>query len=649
MDETPRAQRPPDDGGEPDCSPTLPAGPGEDGPLSRFTALRAGSLFAGRYEIRARLGGGGAGEVYAALDRVAGQPVALKVLFPRGDEGPQPLARLQRELRIARRSRHDGIVRVHDIGESDGLLYLVMDLLEGETLRQRIARTGRLAPAEAVRILRGILDALGTLHAQGGIHRDVKPANVFLVGDGDTEARVVLLDFGLARAEDELSLTRTGQFVGTPEYVSPEQARGEREIGPASDVYSAGIVLWEMLSGAPPFTGDSEVEVLTAQIRRALPDPRRAMPGVPAGLRHLAAWLMEKDPARRPRDARAAIEALERGRAPFGAGISRWARSRRLRIAAAAVAVGVPLALALFLPVRPRIDEKHGLAAVSLAGIPLRQFDLDGARAVAALPWRAGAIWPRDQLVLLNAPGNALPDRFRTALARADLLTGVVAPLAPRGLLESARGGYPAFFPLYGTAFGGRNLLALPPTSAGTPRFAFSLKQDDFPTILAIVSDQQTELMTPHANNPLGQRLAVFAVLADGTPGPSRVAFPPFDLDLPSPGEPLYYTFLSRGGEALVSVDGERVRIEPAGAPPIVLDAHTGVPVAAKDRDGLSLEVWDRRQREVLQLLLKVGRLRPSDDDATVDQLADSLEAFAAQHPRGATQAGVALARAAEL
>lgn len=674
MDDTPRAQRPPDDGREPDCTPTLPAGPGEGGPLSRFTALRAGSLFAGRYVIRARLGGGGAGEVYAAFDRVAGQPVALKVLFPRGDDGPQPLARLQRELRIARRSRHDGIVRVHDIGESEGLLFLVMDLLEGETLRQRMARDGRLAPAEAVRILRGIFDALGALHAQGGIHRDVKPANVFLVGDVDSDARVVLLDFGLARAEDDLSMTRTGQFVGTPEYVSPEQARGEREIGPASDLYSAGIVLWEMLAGTPPFTGNSGVEILTAQIGRALPDPRRAMPGVPAWLRHLAAWLMEKEPARRPRDTRAAIEALDRGRAPLGAGISRWARSRRLRIAVAGVALGVPLALALFLPVRPRIDEQNRLAAASLAGLPLRPFDFDGARAVAALPWRADAYWPREQLVLLNAEANQMPPRFWSALARVDLLTGRVEPFDPPGLPGGERSTYPAFFPLYGSAFGGQQLLALPPSSAGEPRFAVSLKQDDYPAILAILSAQSTALMTPHAgwmwdlaivppfaaeprsllvaaaeNNPLGQRLAVFAVPADDLPGAASVSLPPYELDLPSPREPVYYTFLSRGGSARVHPDGNRVRIEAPDGQAIVLDARTGEPVDAKERAGLSPEEWADRQRRLLALLLAVGRLRPDGDDAALGRAAADLEAFAAQHQLGTAQAGVALARAAEL
>ncbi len=658
----------------PECPPTLPAEPVCDGRLSRFTALRAGSLFARRYVIRERLGGGGAGEVYAALDQVAGQPIALKVLFPRGDDGPQPLARLQRELRIARRLRHDGIVRVHDIGESDGLLFLVMDLLEGETLRERMARAGRLAPAEAVRILRALLDALGALHEQGGIHRDVKPANIFLAKVDAGEPRIVLLDFGLARAEDDLSLTATGQFVGTPEYVSPEQARGERAIGPASDIYSAGIVLWEMLAGAPPFTGDSAVEILTAHIGRALPDPRRAMPGVPAWLRHLAAWLMEKEPARRPRDARAAIDTLERGRAPFGAGVSRWARSRRLRIAAAAVAVGAPLALALFLPVRPRIDEQNRLAAASLAGVPLRQFDFGDARAVAALPWRANALSPREQLVLLNAEANQMPSRFWSALARVDLLTGSVEPFDPPGLLGGERATYPAFFPLYGSAFGGQQLLALPPTSAGEPRFAFSLKQDDYPAILAIVSAQSTELMTPHAgwmwdlaivppfaaeprsllvaaaeNNPLGQRLAVFAVPAGDLPGAASVSFPPYDLDLPSPREPVFYTFLSRGGRARVFPDGNRVRVETPDGQAIVLDARTGEPVDAKERAGLSQGEWEDRQRRLLALLLAAGRLRPEGDDDALRQAASDLEAFAAQNRLGTAQAGVALARAAEL
>jgi tetratricopeptide (TPR) repeat protein len=691
---------PPPGAGEPDCPPTLPVDPGAAaGRLSRFTALRPGSLFAGRYELGPRLGAGGAGEVYRAVDRVAGQPVALKVLFPRGDDGPEPLARLQRELRIARRVHHPGLVRVHDIGEHDGLLFLVMDLLDGETLRERLRREPRLPPDEAERVLRGLLEALAALHAEGGLHRDVKPANVFLAkelqpsglaarGPGPEAGRgpetvralapprVVLLDFGLARAADEQALTATGQFVGTPEYVSPEQARGERSVAAASDVYSAGIVLWEMLAGAPPFTGDSAVEILAAHLRRPVPEPRRAMPGAPARLRRLAAWMVEKEPARRPPDATAALAALEAGGAPRAAELARWLRPRRRRLAlGAAGALGaLALAAAILLPVGIRIDD-GALAAVSAAGHRVRTFDFATAQAVRAIPWSADARWPREWLIQLNRPGNAMPAPFVSALARVDLLRAGAEPFAPPGLLDRATGRFPAFFPRFGADFGGgEQLLALPSTGEAEPRFAASFKQDEYPALLSIFSSRQVDLLTPHPgwiwdlafvapsapgarallaaaaqNHPLGQRLAVFAVPANGPLSSARVAFPPFELDLSSPGEATFYTLLSRCGTASLAVRGDRLEVDGDDGSTTVLDARTGVPIEPKDRDGLTPGEWQSGQQELLERLLVAGRASAAAGEAPVDAAAGALEEFAARARLGRAQRGVALARAAQL
>lgn len=189
-----------DDNLDPAGDRTLPASASERSRLSRFASLLPGILFAERDRIEERLGSGGSGEFCRAFDTVAGIDVAPKVLYPRGDDEHGAVDRLRRELLIARGVGHPGVVRVHDIGEHGEQLYLVLELLTGETLRERLAR----AP------------------------------------DGGT--RVVLLDFGLARSSTDVTLTATGQFLGTPEYVSPEQARGDGDVGPATDVYSTGVV-----------------------------------------------------------------------------------------------------------------------------------------------------------------------------------------------------------------------------------------------------------------------------------------------------------------------------------------------------------------------------------------------------------------------
>ncbi len=289
---------------------TRPASPAAQERILRFQSLGRGALFAGRYEIREPLGSGGAGEVYRATDRTAGADVALKVLFPGSDM--RDLDRLRRELRLVRTLQHPGIVRIFDIGESDGLLYMVSELLEGESLADRIRREGAIAHAEAERILRRVLEALAVAHAAGVIHRDIKPANIFLERPGkDGPHRVLLLDFGLARLWGEPGLTATGRFVGTPEYCAPEQALGEKELTPATDLYACGVTLWAMLSGKPPFRGTSEIKILNAHLSTPPPSPRKEMPGAPARLRAFALTCLAKNPSGRPTDATEALVMLD--------------------------------------------------------------------------------------------------------------------------------------------------------------------------------------------------------------------------------------------------------------------------------------------------------------------------------------------------
>ncbi len=434
-DRAPREPAPGNRSPGPEDDRTRPAQ--RDGRVLRFSLLRPGAVFAGRYEMRDRLGTGGTGEVYEALDRVADELVAIKVLFPHLGEA-DALARLRRELHAVRQVHHPGIVRVHDIGEHDGLLFLVMERLHGETLADRIRERGALAPGEIRRILRGILDALAAAHREGVLHRDVKPANVFLDRDPGGDERVVLLDFGLARGAGDLALTATGQFLGTPRYASPEQARGERVLTPAADLWSVGILLWEMAVGEAPWGGEGTLSLFSAQARGNLPKPPPALRDLPRDLRRLLDWLLSPDPRDRPRDAGEALAALAAGR---GASLLRRLRCawraggrRRAGIAATAAAAACAAALVLFFPWRledPRLGDTV-VRARSLAGLAVRTFEMPCPVGVGAVPFPAGRPWTRRWYVRLAPdalkPGSRhpFPEDFPLGIAEVDLLLGRV-------------------------------------------------------------------------------------------------------------------------------------------------------------------------------------------------------------------------------
>ncbi|HXI19967.1 MAG TPA: protein kinase, partial [Gemmatimonadales bacterium] len=211
--------------------------------------LQAG--LAGRYRVVRELGHGGTAVVYLAEDPRHHRQVALKVLEPQlaAVLGPE---RFLREIETAARLTHPHILPLHDSGEADGLFFFVMPYVEGESLRDRLSREPRLPLAEAVAIAREVADGLGHAHALGIIHRDIKPGNILL-----SAGHALIADFGIARALDVVGgerLTETGATIGTPAYMSPEQARAEPALGPASDVYSLGCVVYEMLGGQQPFT-----------------------------------------------------------------------------------------------------------------------------------------------------------------------------------------------------------------------------------------------------------------------------------------------------------------------------------------------------------------------------------------------------------
>jgi serine/threonine protein kinase len=246
-----------------------------------------------RYRLGAPLGTGGMGEVWAAEDVVLGRPVAVKLLGGALAGDGQAAERLRREARAAARLDHPGIARVLDLGEQAGRPYLVMELLEGESLAARLARTGPLDPAEAAAVAAAVADALDAAHRAGVVHRDVKPGNVFLTGDG----QVKVLDFGIASAAGEAALT-TGDLLGTAAYLAPERALGHRAT-PAADVYSLGVLLYELLAGRRPFQADSDIELAMAHVN-GQPEPlRQVAPSVPPALAAACAAAMTKDPAAR--------------------------------------------------------------------------------------------------------------------------------------------------------------------------------------------------------------------------------------------------------------------------------------------------------------------------------------------------------------
>jgi serine/threonine-protein kinase len=280
------------------------------------------------------LAAGGMGEVWAARDLLGDRPVAVKVLGAAFAGDGRAAERLRREARAAGRLQHPNIARVLDLGEHDGRPYLVMELLEGESLAERIGRAGPMAPAEAARVAAAVAGALEAAHRAGVVHRDVKPGNVFLTADGG----VKVLDFGIALAAGEAALT-TGDLLGTAAYLAPERVLGQRAT-PAADVYALGVVLYELLAGRRPFEAGSEIELAMAHVN-ARPVPLAlAAPSTPPHLVAACEQAMAKDPAARPSSA-AAFARLLRQQAAAG---TRPARSRRRALLAALLLAGAVLA-----------------------------------------------------------------------------------------------------------------------------------------------------------------------------------------------------------------------------------------------------------------------------------------------------------------
>ncbi|MER3398637.1 MAG: serine/threonine-protein kinase [Chloroflexota bacterium] len=270
---------------------------------------RATTVIAGRYRLERRVGEGGMAEVYLAHDELLDRPVAVKVLRQALAQDRVLRERFVREAQAAARLDHPHIVGVYDLGEWGGRPFLVMEWVEGPTLASLIRERGPLPTPLACELGAQIASALAYAHARGLIHRDVKPHNILLKAEGG-RWKAKLGDFGLAKVLSATSLTLTQEVFGTPQYVAPEVVRGER-VTPAADLYSLGVVLFEMLTGQTPFAGESPAEVAFKHLSASPPPPSKFNPQVPPSLDRLVLQLLAKNPAERPQRAGEVVTTLE--------------------------------------------------------------------------------------------------------------------------------------------------------------------------------------------------------------------------------------------------------------------------------------------------------------------------------------------------
>jgi len=257
-----------------------------------------GRLLDGRYAVTARIAHGGMATVYRATDTRLDREVALKVMHAELARDEEFVRRFIGEAKSVARLSHQNVVAVFDQGADGPYLYLAMEYVPGRTLKELLRDSGRFPPAAALEIMAGVLDGLAAAHASGIVHRDVKPENVLLTADG----RIKVADFGLARAQWAAGHTRAGLLVGTVAYVPPEQVTGGTT-GPRGDVYSAGVMLFELLTGRQPFTGDTPLSIAYQHVNTDVPAPSAMAPGIPAPVDQLVLAATSRDQARRPADA----------------------------------------------------------------------------------------------------------------------------------------------------------------------------------------------------------------------------------------------------------------------------------------------------------------------------------------------------------
>src|SRR5579875_2956582 len=363
--------------------------------------LHTGDVLGGRFRIDALLGMGGMGIVYRARDLSLDIDVALKLLRPEFARKPEAFERFRQELLLARQVSSPHVVRIHDIAQHDGRWFISMDFVDGESLERRLDRDGRLETEDALRIAHHLFEGLAAAHGRKVVHRDLKPANILL----DTAGNAYISDFGVARSLGNTGMTRTGLVAGTPEYLSPEQARGE-VVDARSDLYTAGLILYEMLTGKPPYAGGTPAETMMQRLVRP-PPLARARPDLPGWIGAFCDRLLRIRPAQRFASAAEALRALDARKVP------RRPLSRRIWLSAA-LALVAAVALVTWLRIHP-LHWPELTAARGPPGVAVLPFESD-----AALAPLARACEAHLRLWLRSAPALSVSTRTRTlaALAR---------------------------------------------------------------------------------------------------------------------------------------------------------------------------------------------------------------------------------------
>src|SRR6185503_6452682 len=369
--------------GPPSATSDQPLGSAPSALPPRLTAA-----LADRYRLERELGRGGMATVYLAQDLRHQRVVALKVLHPALAQALGP-ERFLREIQIAARLQHAHILPLFDSGTADGQPYYVMPYVEGESLRARLTRERQLELPEALRLAREVAAALGHAHAQGIVHRDIKPENILLTREGS----VLVADFGIARAAASAGgerLTETGLALGTPAYMSPEQAAGDDQLDGRSDLYALGCVLYEMLAGQPPFTGRTAQAILARHAVDPVPSLRTVRSTVPLPLDHAITTALAKVPADRFATAEAFVSALDR--AATGAAVAH----PKARVRRRSLLLGAAAAVMLALGVGQVMKHRPARAAPS------------NPKLVAILPFRTSGAspelaWVREGMVDLLA------------------------------------------------------------------------------------------------------------------------------------------------------------------------------------------------------------------------------------------------------
>ena len=263
-------------------------------PLTSQGEFEPGTVLGGRYEILALLGQGGMGAVYKARDMELDRLVALKIIRPELTTNPEILRRFKQELILARQVTHRNVIRIFDLGQADGFKFITMEYLDGKDLRAVLTEKGKLSPEEAARIIVQICRALEVAHGEGVVHRDLKPQNIML----DANGRAYVMDFGIARSAHLPGMTQMGALIGTPEYMSPEQAKGEK-LDERSDLFSLGVIFYELITGQSPFYSDTPLASLWKRMQEKAKPLCEVDPAIPKPLSDIVAKAMEIEPTDR--------------------------------------------------------------------------------------------------------------------------------------------------------------------------------------------------------------------------------------------------------------------------------------------------------------------------------------------------------------